>query len=402
MLSLQTNFTAMIILDKPYVSDLLIETIQKNNIGLLNTDFSATFEVNKDCLINEEQAIIEYNSQQHPKIYTNSENAINWIANNLKQTELPEKINLFKNKVKFRELIKELYPDFFFAKIAFDKLETISVQDLPKPFIIKPSVGFFSMGVYKVEKDSEWESTVKTIQQEMNEVKSLYPLEVMDATNFIIEECIEGDEFAFDAYFNDKGEPVITGIFKHLFSSGKDVSDRVYYTSKAIIEEHLESFTKFLTEIGKLAKLYNFPLHTEVRITKKGEIIPIEINPMRFGGWCTTADATTHAFNLNSYECYFNNTKPNWSELLKGKEDLNYCIVILNNSTGYAAEQIKSFDYEKLSSHFNKTLTLRKVDWNIYPLFGIIFTETHTNNYSEIENILTSTLRDFVHLDKKE
>ncbi len=402
MLSLQANFTIMIILDKPYVSDLLVETIQKNKIGLLNTAFSSNFTIDKKQLITEEQAVIEFNSQQHPKIYTNSENAINWIANNLQQTELPSKINLFKDKVKFRKLIEEHYPKFFYTEIAFDKLETISIQDIPKPFIIKPSIGFFSMGVYKVENDNDWLSTVKSIQEEMSEVKSLYPLEVMDATNFIIEECIDGDEFAFDAYFNEAGEPVITGIFKHLFSSGKDVSDRVYYTSKALIEEHLENFTKFLTKIGKLAKLHNFPLHTEVRITEKGEIIPIEVNPMRFGGWCTTADATTHAFNLNSYEYYFNNTKPNWSELLKGKENLNYCIVILNNSTGYSAEQIENFDYEKMLSNFNKPLALRKVDWNTYPLFGILFTETHSDNYSEIENILTSTLRDFVHLDKKE
>ena len=44
--------------------------------------------------------------------------------------------------------------------------------------------------------------------------------------------------------------------------------------------------------LAKLAGLKNFPLHTEVRVNEKGEIIPIEVNPMRFGGWCTTADFT--------------------------------------------------------------------------------------------------------------
>ena len=58
----------------------------------------------------------------------------------------------------------------------------------------------------------------------------------MNGNKFIVEQYVDGDEFAMDAYFNQKGEPVILGIFKHLFSSATDVSDRIYYTSKDIIE----------------------------------------------------------------------------------------------------------------------------------------------------------------------
>ncbi len=52
----------MIILDEPYISNLLVETINKNKIDVLNNEFSATYSVNTNQLINQEQAIIEYNS----------------------------------------------------------------------------------------------------------------------------------------------------------------------------------------------------------------------------------------------------------------------------------------------------------------------------------------------------
>ena len=36
--------------------------------------------------------------------------------------------------------------------------------------------------------------------------------QVVNTSSFIIEEVIEGDEFAFDAYFDENGEAVILGI----------------------------------------------------------------------------------------------------------------------------------------------------------------------------------------------
>lgn len=61
-------------------------------------------------------------------------------------------------------------------------------------------------------------------------------MQVLDTGKFIIEENIEGEEFAVDAYFNSKEKPVILNILKHIFSSENDVSDRVYFTSKSVME----------------------------------------------------------------------------------------------------------------------------------------------------------------------
>lgn len=387
----------MIILDKPYVSEFLKETIRKYNLPVLKTQTALDFIGNDGVLFLEEDAAIEkLKISPETLVYTNSENAINWIVKNLGFTDLPEKVNLFKDKVKFRALTKDLNPGLFYQAISLDDLRTISIKDFPKPFVIKPSVGFFSFGVYTVASDEVWEKIVNSIYEEVEAVKQIYPVEVLDTTTFIAEEFIRGTEYAFDAYFDNEGKPVILNILKHIFSSDADTSDRVYLSSAEIIRENLERFGNFLKQVGNLVGLKNFPMHVEVRVDDSGKIMPIEINPLRFGGWCTTADFTFHAYGFNSYNYLLTQQKPNWERILKDKEGKIFSIIVLNNSTGKKVENISSFDYEKLISCFEKPLFLSKADHKNYHIFGFVFAETRQENFAEIEYILKSDLREFI------
>ena len=387
----------MIFVDKPYISDFLKETIKKNAFPVVQTDSAKELGfVNGVNLLDEVTAIKKVKSNESVLIYTTSENAIGWIAKNLSFTNIPEKIDLFKNKVKFRTLIKSLYPHFYFKKVKPEQLENLSLENIPLPFIIKPAVGFFSMGVYKVTSLKEWESIKKKIQAEILDAKNVYPSEVLDTSAFIIEQCVKGEEFAIDAYFNSKGEPVILNILKHIFSSDQDVSDRVYMTSKDIIETNLAPFTEFLKRIGALTQVKNFPVHVEIRQDSSGEIVPIEINPMRFGGWCTTADMTYYAYGFNPYEYYFSQRQPDWDDILKNKNGMLYSIIVLDNSTGVAENRISKFHYKKLLSRFENPLELRKINYQEYPVFGFLFTETKKENFNELERILKSDLNEFI------
>jgi hypothetical protein len=65
----------------------------------------------------------------------------------------------------------------------------------------------------------------------------------------------------------------------------------------------------FLSKIGKELHLKNFPAHAEVRIDENGKIIPIEVNPLRFGGFCTTADLLGVTLGFNEYKCFYENKK---------------------------------------------------------------------------------------------
>jgi hypothetical protein len=387
----------MILLDKPFVSEFLWETLIENNIPVIENNSLTDLKTDRKLnTINEEDAIKLLKDYPETPLYTNSENAINWISENLQFTKLPEKIELFKNKVKYRNSTAHLYPELFYRAYQYEDLRLINIEELPSPFIIKPAVGFFSIGVYKVYNKSDWEQTLTEIQKEINKLNSTYPSVVVDGTTYIVEEFIEGDEYAFDAYYDIDGNPVILNIYRHLFSSDKDVGDRIYMTSKEIIEENMEAFNDFLVQTGKLFNLKNFPLHIEVRKSAKGKLIPIEINPLRFGGWCTTADMTWHAYQINTYHYYQQQIKPDWNTILNGKEGKIYSIIILNNSTGEDANDILEFNYDDLLSKFEKPLELRKTDYKRFPLFAFLFAETRKENYAELEYILTSNLREFI------
>jgi len=387
----------MFFIDKPYVSDFFKMTVRDNAIPVVGTDIAKKLGLYSGTkVISEDRAIEIARESDNLIVYTTSENSIGWITKHLAFINLPEKIALFKDKLKFRELIKSIFPNFYFKKVRVEDLKKVLFNEMPLPFIIKPTVGFMSMGVYKVSNLEEWTNTIDSIIAEIDQIKDLYPTEVLDTSSFIIEQCINGEEFAVDAYYNSIGKPVILSILKHTFSSETDVSDRVYISSKKIIESNLEEFTAFVGKIGNLAGVKNFPVHIELRRDKDGALLPIEVNPMRFGGWCTTADISFWAYGFNPYLYYYSQKKPNWPEVLKGKEGKLFSIIVLDNSTGIDVDEITSFNYEKLLSNFEKSIELRKIDYKKYPVFGFLFAETRENNFVELKNILDSDLNEFI------
>ena len=384
----------MFLIDKPFVSDFLIKTIKDQNYQIVSTDEAK--ELISDRTLNwlsEEDAIRFIEKDPETSIYTNSENAISWIFKNL-GSERSNQIHLFKDKFKFRELIKDLFPDFKYKTVELEDIQELIFEELDFPFVIKPSLGFFSLGVHIVRNTEEWNNAKDELNYE--NLQSIYPKEVLDTSTFIIEEYIEGEEYAVDCYFNNEGEVVILNILHHKFSSGSDVSDRVYSTSKEIILKYKNDIEEFLRPIGDKAGLRNFPMHVEVRIDEKGKIRPIEINPLRFGGWCTTGDFTWYAYGFNSYDFYINDRKPNWEQIFKKRSNKKYSIVVLNNNSGFTMSEISHFDYDLLTKDFENVLVLRKLDIKKFSFFGFVFIETSLDNEEELDKILVSNLKKYI------
>jgi hypothetical protein len=385
----------MILIDYPFVSEFLRKTILEKKFGVVSTN--AAKELLQDgaySWISEKEAARRMKEKPGTPLYTNSENALNWISKYLGDTPLSKKVELFKNKVQFRELIRPICPNFFFKEIKLEDIQHLHSNQFNYPFVIKPSVGFFSIGVHVIRNQSEWEAAIRELNPE--KLRTIYPLSVIDTSTFIIEEYIDGEEFAVDCYFNHNGEIVILNILLHKFSSGADTSDRVYTTSLEIIHLYKDRFGKFLQSIGSEVGLINFPAHVELRIDSKGVIIPIEINPLRFGGWCTTADLLGIATGFSPYHYYLQNQRPDWEEVFKGRSSQKFSLIVLNNNSGYTADQIELFDYDLLERDFNKPLLIRKMDVNKYPLFGFVFAETSPGNEAELDNILVSNLRKYI------
>lgn len=384
----------MIILEKPYVSSLLKQTVINKQIPVLKNDVLDGIALNGEFNSYQTDDLIEkFKNQELPLIYSNSENSIEWINQNLSFTSLPDTINRLKDKFRFRQLLQPLYPEFYFKKIKIEDLNKIGACKFP--IILKPNVGFLSQGIYKIANLEEWEKTKSSLASEISKIKNLFPKEVMNSSEFIIEEVIEGEEFAIDAYYKSDGKPVILNIYKHLFSSDKDVSDRSYHTCKEIIVKHLDHFTSVLAQIGRLINLKNFPVHIEMRLTPDNQLIPIEANPLRFAGWCMT-DMAYYAYDINPYEFYFDQKEPDWNEILKNKDDKIYYVTIAEISKEIDLDKIEKIDYESFLSNFSKPLELRKTDFKNYPVFAFMFSETNRSNFKEVEHMLKADLKEFI------
>lgn len=378
----------MIILEKPYVSDFLVDTIQKNNFSVLDNEVAREYFA-KNELISADKA---KEIAQNELVYSNSENSIDWILNNLKGSKLVDMITLSKNKASFRSAINQIFPDYFFKEVSYAEIKNISAKNLKFPLILKPSVGFLSFGVFPVQNEEEWAETLAKLDSEIEKIKGIFPLNVVDTDKFVIEQMIDGDEFAIDAYFDKNGEATILNIYMHPFFDGKDVSDRVYFTSKSIITKHLPVFKELLDKIGKVAGYKNFPFHLELRYDGK-TAIPIELNPLRFCGWCIT-DLTYFAWGINIYEYFLNQQKTDWDKIVAEKDDSIYYFTIGDIPNNIDKNTISIVDYDKYLTNISNPIEIRKIDYKNNPIFAIVFAKT--NNFDEIKNLLALNMSDFI------
>ncbi len=384
----------MFLLDKPYVSKYLEETALKNGYPVLKNAAADELELNQDLnFYCEGYAVNQIKEGKNPLVYCNSENAIDWITKNLDFTDIPRQIGLCKDKVQFRKLISKIYPNFYFEEIILDKIETLDCSKLKFPLILKPKIGFLSFGVYPIYNEADWNNAVKTLKADIEKYKEIFPKSVVDTSSFIIEEMILGDEYAVDVYFDNAGSPVILNIYNHPFVSKDDVSDRLYFTSKRMIEENLEKFTALLAKIGMALGLKNFPCHIELRANER-MAVPIEINPMRFAGWCL-CDLAYYAFDINPYTFYFEQKTPDWENILSKMDDSLYCFTIGDNQ---GIKNIKNVDYEgyeNLLKENNGTLfELRKIDYKNFPIFALAFIKLPDK--SAVFNILKADFSKFI------
>lgn len=385
----------MIIIEKPYASEFLIDTIVQNDWGVLDNTAVEEADIEEGAfdLISSDIAKNYYLTQEYPLIYSNSENAITWVLKNLPDSNLSNYIKLFKDKIAFREMLQEMFPDFYFKAVEFDELKKMTPDGIRFPVVVKPSVGFLSFGVHTIKVSKEWKDVISQLEKEMRMAAMMYPNHVVNSTKFLIEEMIEGEEYAVDAYFDRDGEPVILNIFQHPFLNSKDVSDRIYLMSVGIMTKYMAKFGLLLREIGQLKNIKNFPVHIELRVTKDGKIIPIEVNPMRFAGWCTT-DVAKYAWGINVYEYFYDQKKPNWNEILANATRDVFYFSMAEVPANFDRKKYKGFEYERFLSNYSNVLEVRRINPLDNPLFAIIFGSTTSKE--EVVKILSLKTQDYI------
>lgn len=147
----------MFILEEPYVSDFLATTVAELGLPVLDTPMARRRLSGSLAMpLSGDDAFAAAASRQGARLYSNSENAIGWIAEHLGRSDLPRQIELFKDKVAFRDLVADLYPDYRYFGLPLSGLRAFDPSRLRAPFVVKPTVGFFSLGVHVVKSAMAW------------------------------------------------------------------------------------------------------------------------------------------------------------------------------------------------------------------------------------------------------
>ena len=396
----------MFVVEQPFASDFFFRSLEKLQAPVLNGAAVKEFNVaNRNLNLVSDKEFVEYYRKIPEPLYCNSENGLSRVASLLPDAPFVRFAELFKNKAKFRQAVAPLYPNFYFREADSTTLQTLRYDDLPRRFVIKPSVGFLSVGVRFVESAEDWERVRAEILRESAAGSADFPRDVVDLTRYLIEETIDGEEIAVDAYLDAQGTATVLNILRHPFAAADDVRDRVYTTSKKFVRRLLPTLETALAKIG--ATVANaldtsldvaFPLHAEFRVGADGSLVPIEINPGRFAGWHTT-ELAFYAYEIDVYEALARGLRPDWNRLLADAEtdDAVSYFAIFETPQTLAATDANAdavFDYDALSREFSTLFELRRVDWRRRPLAAIAFAQT--TEPQELDRVLKLDVERFV------
>ncbi|HBU07526.1 MAG TPA: hypothetical protein DEB09_05605 [Candidatus Magasanikbacteria bacterium] len=325
---------------------------------------------------------------QEDKIFAPDETSFPIVLARIKDKKR-EQIENIKNKYNCRLLLKDIYPNFYFKSV---KLVDLKFVKLPKnkKYIIKPQKGFFSVGVKEIDSNTDLKKTATELEENIKKNISFFSKEVFTEEDFIIEEYIEGNEYTFDLFYDEKGKPVIVNMCHHPMSKFKEYFNLLYYTSQDIYEKFHEQVINIFTDFNKTLNITNLPIHAEFR-ERDGQLIPIEFNLPRFGGW-GLADLPYHAFNLESFKHFFAGTKPDWKKIFTEHKNKYYGWVLCYNGIGIDVSKYRP-DYEKLKKDLGNVLHLYKLDYTTKPTFAIAYVEK--TNKKELDNLLKMDFRDY-------
>lgn len=381
----------MIVLDEPYVSEPLADWLEASQHPVLDNDAArAQAEGRSLNLVSADEAVRRIDGGE--RVYTNSENALAWVMENAHNESLVRGIGLFKDKAAMRSALAALDPDLFFKTCSVDELFKLDYAQLQAPFVLKPSVGFCSVGVYTVQSRQDWERALADIAQNASDWHRMYPESVIGAGSFILEGYIDGTEYALDAFFDESGSSRILNVLRHDFASPEDTSDRLYVTSPSIVRETSTTFTSWLDRVNALVGVRNFPVHVEVRVAD-GHVCPIEFNPLRFAGLGGT-DLSLYAYGFRTYESFLTDELPDFDAAFAGREGKVYSMSLLNPPQGTTGDE--RFDYDAFLDRFSHVLQMRPFDVRRVGSYGFLFLETDADTADELAFLQSSDLREFL------
>lgn len=306
------------------------------------------------------------------KICVSSEEDLDEVYKHHQDAKWVNKIKMMKDKYEFRKVLKAIFPDFYFEKLASKDITKLKIPANKQKVVIKPVRGFTGTAVNFADRSTNLEQVQNKLQTEIAERAKYFSNSVVSSEEVIVEEFIDGDEYASDSYITSNGEVVILNITAHPTHKEFHYLNALYHTNHKIFSQLYDKVKHILSEFHSIVDISNIPIHAEFKL-KEGKLIPIEFNPVRFGG-SGYAELTYYFFGVNPFKSFFEEKSINPGQLWHGKHDKYFARVQAYNGKGLNLKNYKP-DYEKMQSQFSNVLQLKKLDYQNYLSFAILYVE---------------------------
>ena len=320
----------------------------------------------------------ELRFSDNQKICITSETSIDILLERIDDKNKVNAIRKLKDKYLFREILTGIYPNYKFQLIRADEIKDLKITEKS---VIKPVKGFFGTAVRIIEPHTNFMELSVELQSELKKNSLVFSDNVLSKEDFLVEQFIEGEEYAVDMFYNEAGEVCITNIYHHPLPNNLAYLHMIYYSSKAVFDKIYDKAKYFFTELNKILNVKNFAIHGEFKLSDT-QVIPIELNAMRFGGM-GLGSMLYHTMGENPFEYFLRDIEPNWDEIWEGKENVNYVFLIAYNALNKSLKDHKP-NTEKLKQHFSKIFLERLFNYQKEVAFGIYYLQETDENISKL------------------
>jgi hypothetical protein len=316
------------------------------------------------------------------KVCLTTESILDDVLQRLDDEERKSAVLRLKDKFAFRELLKSIYPDFYFKQCKLEELPN-EIPNHQAKYVIKPVKGCFGSGVRVIDGNVNMQELIVEIKTELARNSAVLSSDVLTPNEFLIESYIEGEEYAVDMFYDSHGKPIMTNIYHHPMPQNPAYLHMLYYSSRETFEKIYKPAKEFFIKLNQALQVTNLPIHSEFR-WRNGQLIPIELNSFRFGGM-GLSNLGYHALGVNAYRCYIEDREPAWKSVWKDKDNI-FGFFIAYNGANVDVTKTRP-DWERLRKQFSHMILEVPFDYQKQLAFGILYIEERQEHIPKLLEI---------------
>ncbi|MDW3206600.1 MAG: ATP-grasp domain-containing protein [Alphaproteobacteria bacterium] len=323
------------------------------------------------------------------RVVITSENVLDTVLQRLDDPRRADLIDALKNKNRCREMLSARYPDFYHRLLPLTDLPTL---DLPpgRRFVVKPNRGYFATAIKIIDSGSDLAAIQAEMRAEIRKNGAVFADTVLSDADVIVEEFIDGEEYAVDMFYDGAGAPVIVNIYHHPIPENPDYLHALYYTSKPVFDRLHAELTAWFEGLNETLGACAFPIHGEFKLGSKG-LVPVELNPLRFGG-DGLIDLAFHSFDLNPYEAFFSDAAPDWEAIWQGREEKIYTWMMGYVGTNVDVSSHRP-DHGAFQALFSNILSDTLLNYEAHLGFSVVYSEE--TDVAAVSRLVNTDFRQF-------